>query len=204
MFSRLVVAVFCIAAAPAFAQSLTPEQLKALVDERVNQQNPFEELLNDPDPARSLAAMEIMLESGDRDLVRMALEFGMLSTNPTVKRTAVEAYFSTKPVLSLRFDGSVTENRNLQGTLQRLNGTYTPEKIGYVRMQVGEYNADNRCYMLQSGNACFLTVNADGVILQNEGWISGRVVIGDAGELAGSALLYNVSDPIPLTVKLLD
>lgn len=204
MFLRFFYVAALVAAVPLSAQTLTPEQLRAMVDERVATQNPFEELLNDPDPARSLAAMEIMLESGDSTLTRMALEFGLLSTNPTVRRTAVEAYLKSKPVLSLRFDTSVTESRNLQGTIQRMSGTLSPEKIAYVRMQVGEYNTDNKCYMLMSGADCFLTVNADGILLQNEGWVSGRVEIGEAGGLEGSALLWNVSESIPLTIQLLD
>lgn len=198
-------AALCLAAQTVHAQSLTPEQLEALVDERVAAQNPFEELLNDPDPARSLAAMEIMLESGDPDLVRMALEFGLLSTNPTVKRTAVEAFLKTRPVLSLRFDGSaIEEDRYFKTRMTGKDATLTTEGVGYWRMQVGEWNPDNRCYMLMSGKDCFVTVNSDGIILQNEGYMTGRLVIGDAGSLEGSATLYQVSTPVPVTVRLLD
>lgn len=44
-----------------------------MVDQQMSNLNPYQELLNNPDPARSLAAMKVMLESGDEALVRMAL-----------------------------------------------------------------------------------------------------------------------------------
>ena len=188
-----------------FAQTLTPEQLKALIDERVAGQNPFAEMLNDPDPARSLAAMEIMLESGDKKLMQMALEFGLLSTNPTVRRSAVEAFMSSKPVLSLAFDGTGLEDkRYFNQRMTGANATMTPEGIGYWRMQVGDYDAGRQCFMLVSGKDCFVTINSDGVLLQNEGYMTGRVVIGETGALTGSATVYQVGTPLPLTIKLLD
>jgi len=204
MISRLVVAALCFAAAPASAQSLTPEQLKALVDERVSAQNPFAELLNDPDPARSLAAMQIMLESGDRDLQRMALEFGLLSTNPTVKRTAVEAFLSTKPVLTIRFDGTGLEDSSFVRRMTGQDATLTTENIGFWRMQVGDWNAERGCYMLVTGADCFATVNSDGVILQSQRTMTARLVIGDTGSLEGSATLYQVDTPVPTSVRLID
>lgn len=98
--------------AGATAQSLTPEQLQAMIDQRVNQQNPYQTLLADPDPERSLAAMQIMLESGDKNLIRLGLQFGLLSPNPQVRRIAVEAYIATSPVLTLRLDGTNVKDRD--------------------------------------------------------------------------------------------
>lgn len=205
MVPRFIVAALCLAATPVASQSLTADQLKALVDERVSAQNPFAELLNDPDPARSLAAMEIMLESGDAPLVRMALEFGLLSTNPTVRRTAVEAFLTTKPVLSIRFDGSALDGERYYKTRMTGEGvTLTPEGIGYWRMKVGEYDAEKGCFLLASGSGCFVTVNSDGVILQNAGYMTGRLVINDTGGLEGSATLYQVDTPLPVSVRLID
>lgn len=187
-----------------FAQSLTPEQLKALIDERVAAQNPFAEMLNDPDPVRSMAAMEIMLESGDDHLIGIALEFGLLSTNPSVKRTAVEAYLASNPVLTVRIDGENVENRNYPSTISQQKGTLTPEGIGYVRVQVGDYDPAQKCYLSVVKKECLFTSNSDGIIMSNDGWMTGRLVIGEAGVLNGSANLYNVTGAMPISIKLLD
>lgn len=205
MVPRLAVVALCLAATPLTAQSLTPEELRALVDERVSQQNPFEELLNDPDPARSLAAMEIMLESGDSDLVRMALEFGLLSTDSTVKRTALESYLRSKPVLSFRFDGSEIESSWFDSQMKGSDATMTTERIGYWRMPVGEYDADKLCYKHTTHDTCFISVSPDGLLWQTtNSRVTGRFTIGDGGYLEGSTVLQNIDQPVPTTAQLLD
>lgn len=200
-----IVAALSIVGTAAHAQdTLTADQLRAMVDERIAAQNPFEELLNDPDSERSIAAMEIMLESGNPTLTRMALEFGLLSTNPTVRRIAVEAYMRSKPVLTLAFDGSSLEDtRYFQSRMSGNGAMMTPDKIGYWRMKVGDYDPAQGCFLMENGSSCFVTVNSDGVIVQSTTYMTGRLTIGDTGELSGSASLYQV-DPLPLTIKLLD
>lgn len=202
--SLLIAAIFCLPAL-ASAQSLTPEQIAAMVDEKVNAQNPYAELLNNQDPARSLAAMEIMLESGDPKLTRMALEFGLLSTNPSVKRTALESYLNSKPVLSFRFDGSETESTWFDSAMKGGNATMTPERIGYWNLQVGDFDDAQRCYAHAGRKECFITVTPDGVLWRtSNGRTTGRFDIGEGGVLEGSSLIYNVNTPVPTSAKLLD
>ena len=51
------------------AQSLSVEDLRAMVDKEMNKGNEYAELLNDPDPERAQTAMTLMLNSGDPALV---------------------------------------------------------------------------------------------------------------------------------------
>ncbi|MEN3165063.1 hypothetical protein WI697_23700 [Tistrella mobilis] len=198
-------AAMAMSAQTAGAQSLSPEQLRALVDKRVSALNPYQELLNDPDPARSLAAMQIMLESDDPELTRLALDFGLLSPNPSVKRTALESFLKTRPIFSIRLDGRAVKDDSYTVVIRdRWNGNVTPEKIGYWRIGVGEYSPDKRCYVNASaGNECFVTVNADGIFL-TASYLNARGTIGDDGTISGSAALGAVDDPVPFTIKLLE
>lgn len=193
--------------AAATAQSLSPEEIKAMIDQRVSALNPYQELLNDPDPARSLSAMQIMLESGDKDLTRMALEFGLLSPNPAVKRAAFESYLMSGPIISIRFDGSKVKDTDFDNRMRDdWNGNLTPERIGYWRIGVGEMLSDKKCHANTHRNftdSCFVTVNADGVFLTPHN-MSGRGVIDDNGVLAGFATLTYVDEPVPFTIQLLD
>lgn len=197
-------------AASATAQSITPDELEAMINERVNAQNPYQSFLADPDPQRSLAAMQIMLESGDDDLVRMALEFGLLSPNPTVRRIAVEAFMATGPILSIRFDGSATEDNDYVSFVRsRMSGTVDPDGVGFARATVGPLSGDGNCFVDTYRGACLVTVNSDGVFLSghlgaSSPWFSARMIVNDEGQLEGTASLYNVSDPIPVTIQLLD
>jgi hypothetical protein len=197
------------AAQAAGAQSLTPEQLQAMIDERVNAQNPYRAFLADPDPERSLAAMQIMLESGDPDLVRMALEFGLLSPNPTVRRIAVEAFMASGPVLSLRLDGTEVEDNNYTSFVRGpLAGTLDADGVGFARLDVREISEDGTCYT-DDRQRCLFTINSDGVFLSahlgyNDPRLNARMVVNDAGQLEGFATLYNVADPVPVTIELID
>lgn len=187
------------------AQSLSPDDIRSMVDQRISNLNPYQELLNDPDPARSLAAMQIMMESDDPELVRMAMEYGILSPNPTVKRTAFESFLETGPVFSIRFDGTDAKDEDFPGQIRRYwSGTAMPDKTGYWRIAVGEYLSDRQCYAnTYNTNDCFLTVNSDGVFFTPQR-MNGRAIIGDDGRLVGIANIENVGDPVPFTVQLID
>jgi hypothetical protein len=197
--------------AGATAQSLTPEQLQAMIDQELSQENPYKAFLSDPDPERSLAAMRIMLSSGDKELVAMALEFGLLSPNPQVQRIAVEAYMATNPVLTLRIDGAKTKSRDYPGLIRdRLNGTLGPDNIGFVRLDVGQLSQDGTCYVQSDLDSCLFTINSDGIFLRvfsrsyGRHVVTARMIVNDAGMLEGVASMFNVDESLPISIQLLD
>ncbi|HRO15753.1 MAG TPA: hypothetical protein PLL33_12055 [Paracoccus sp. (in: a-proteobacteria)] len=199
----LPLALVLLLAAPAGAQNLSVEEIGKLIDERVNALNPYQAILNDPDPERALAGMEIMLQQGDATLRRMALEFGLLSPNPTVRRTALEGFLASGPALSIRFDGTGIEDKGFGTWIPNLwNGTVDSENIGYWRIQVSGQDEETKCYLDQNGK-CFITVNSDGVFFTPDR-MNGRADITPEGTLAGSANLYGITPPVPFSVQLLD
>ncbi|WP_240989123.1 hypothetical protein [Salipiger mangrovisoli] len=176
-----------------------------MIDKRMSDLNPYQELLSDPDPARSLAAMEIMLESGDENLKRMALEYGLLSPISTVKRIAFETFLKTKPIFSIRFDGANIESAQYVTRMRDWNGTLDADGIGYWRIPVGEYHEKNRCFGEASyrPNDCFVTVNSDGIFLTPYG-MNARATISDTGSVTGVASLNNVTEPVAFTIRIID
>ncbi|TNF57474.1 MAG: hypothetical protein EP307_13955 [Rhodobacteraceae bacterium] len=204
----ILAAAMACAAAGAGAQSLTPEQLKAMIDQRVAAQNPYQELLNDPDPARSMAAMEIMMESGDAVLFRMALEFGVTAANPTVRRRAVEAFMSSGPVLTARFDGTNSKGDDFVKRIRQFGGNIGPDGIAFIRFDIGQYEATKQCYLWEGSDNCAVSVNADGVFLSGNfggyNTVSARLALNESGELVGSSALGSVQDAIPTTIRIID
>lgn len=200
-----LVLAFSVSVVTATAQTLTPEQIEAMVNERVDAQNPYQALLNDPDPERSLAAMRIMLESGDAELARMALEFGLLSPNPTVRRTAVEAFLTTQPVLSLRFQGDLEWSNYATIVHRNYSGTTTPDGVGFWRMPVGPYSPKGRCFLRTNAReeTCLVTVNADGVFI-SASELTARLEVDEVGQLAGFGTLNAVSETPAISIRLLD
>ena len=203
MLRIVFVAAACFAASFSNAQTLTPEEIAAMVDEKLNAQNPYEELLNNPDEERAVTAMEIMLASGDPTLVKMGLEFGLLSARPGVRKRALEAFFNGKPGLTVRLDGSVTEDRDFRNMMRADNATRAPENVGFWRLKVGEYDPLQKCYVHEGSTTCFLAVTLDGVVTNGRSW-GGMVQLDEAGALVGSAQLSGIDEAIPISIRLLD
>jgi hypothetical protein len=196
-------------AAGATAQSLTPEHLQAMIDQELSQENPYKAILADPDPERSLAAMRIMLRSGDKELVALALEFGLLSPNPQVQRIAVEAYLATQPTLTLRIDGTRAQGNKLADLVRYLDGTFDIEKMGFLRIDVGALSDDRTCYVDKASNSqCIVTVNSDGIFLTLYRWgnsqINSRMQLNDSGGLEGMAQLRGIDELVPISFRLLN
>jgi tetratricopeptide (TPR) repeat protein len=76
-----------------FSQGLSADDLSLMIDQRVAITNPYEALLNDPDPMRSAAAFEIMIASQDDTLARLAIEFGLESGRPETRQLAAAAAY---------------------------------------------------------------------------------------------------------------
>jgi len=201
-----------VLAGSASTQSLTPEELQGLIDERLNTPNPYEALLTDPDPERSLAAMEIMLESGDPDLTSMALEFGLLSPNPAVRRIAVEGYFLTQPTLAVTLDGSQASSEDaFYRLVDRFDGTIDANGVAYMRFGVGPLSEDGSCFVEPNGSSCGIFINNSGTFLtvyvgSSGPFVNTRLTLNDAGQLVGLATI-SVSPhrgTVPLVIPVLN
>ncbi|MDF2142929.1 hypothetical protein [Paenirhodobacter sp. CAU 1674] len=190
-------AVCVVGAAPVVAQSLTPDEIRAKVEEKTNVTNGYQVLLNDPDPARSMAAMEVMLESGDAKLQRMALEFGLYSPNPQVRYTALKAYFDGEPVLSIGIDGGKIKNQDQFGDLIReIGGTINGQGDGFSTMKVGEIDAAQSCYLWPNSSSCFIRLSETGVAISLwREWAP--LQLDDQGNLVGT---LDITGPAPITI----
>lgn len=193
-----------LCASSVFAQSLSPEDIERMLDEEAEVANPYAVLLNNPDPSRSLGAMRIMMESGDPQLVDLALEFGLLSSDAAVRRQAVEHYVATGPYLSLVFDASNVEDNDVFSTVRsQLGGNFDADNLGYSTFKVGPYDPKQECYIHDGQDYCAVRFNASGIFIQGR-TVNAKVNITETGQLVGQAELSRVDDLVPLTVNLLD
>jgi hypothetical protein len=184
------------------AQTMTPAEISAIIDQKVSSQNEYQALLNDPDPARSLAAMEIMMGSGDTELERLALEYGLYSPNPVVQRTAIDAFFATQPILNVYYDaGKSNSDWRFYKTLTEAGGSILQDGTGFSTADVGVYDETKKCYMRQSGEKCRARVSDTGVsFLFWNNWFN--TTLNDQGELVGAGAfpdIISVAAVIPIT-----
>ena len=198
--TRFFLALF-LAAQPvaAAAQSLSADDIRAMVDQRVASLDPYRALLEDPDETRAMAAMDIMMESGDADLRRMALEYGLYSPSPIVQRMALDAFFSSMPVLNVRSTMAAGGNESdFHGLHRDYNGSVSSDGTGFFPLAVGARDETNRCFVDQRSR-CLVRISETGVSISLWGdwW---QLVIDGQGNLIGSgserSVRMNVSIPI--------
>ena len=195
---------------------MTPEELKSLVDARSSNLSGFQELLDDPDPRRSLAAVEGMLASGDSDLERMALRFALTNPDPTIRAAALEHHFSKLPALAVSFDASNVKDDEMENfikVLKLLGGSMGPDKIGSFSYQPAAYDEDDGCFPRASKTsvcamrlgAGFVSLSFDGGINMAERWVNFQA--DETGTLRGGVNFDfggNPAGSVPLTIRLLD
>jgi len=193
----LAAAAIVLVSSAVFAQSISVADLRAQIDARVGGLNEYQELLNDPDPARSVAAMEIMMGSGDPALVKMAKDYGIFSPSPAVRKAALDGYFSSGPVLEMRFDASTMDDFGyITRVLGPIDGSVAGNGVGFVSVKLGDWIDNKSCYsapvydrlFLEDG--CFLRNSENGVSLYlwNVWWF---LVLDDEGALVGSGNAFS-------------
>ncbi|MEO9629757.1 MAG: hypothetical protein ABJG14_04895 [Sulfitobacter sp.] len=147
--SQLIIASAIMSYATFASAQMTPEDLKALVDSRSGNLSGFQELLDDPNPRRSLAAVEGMLTSGDSNLERMALTFALTNPDTAIRATALEHHFAKLPPVAISFDAtklSDDEMKVLIKVLKSLGGSIGPDKLGSFNFQPAAYDEQLGCY----------------------------------------------------------
>ena len=194
---------------------ITPEDLKKQIDARSGSLNGFQELLDDPDPRRSLAAVEGMLASGDSNLERMALEFALTNPDATIRATALAFHLSKLPAIAVEFDASTIADDQaeyLATILKMLGGSIGPDKKGSFSFQAGPYSDDLGCYPKRgSERNCAMRLGAGSLSLFfSGGQVEGRwanLYADETGVLKGGVSLDYHSKgtlSLPLTVRLLN
>ncbi|NOR63726.1 MAG: hypothetical protein GQ535_14690 [Rhodobacteraceae bacterium] len=197
-------------ASPISAQSVSLEDLQRQIAAELAQSNQYAELLNNPDPAHSLAAMKVMLRSGDPILVDLAMNYGLYSPNPAVRRAALDGYFASEPVLEMEFDASELRfATSLAQILGMLGGSVSADRIGFASVKLGGWDDKNSCYAAQVSeelfldDGCFLRNSENGVslFLWRRWW---HLELNDQGALSGSGntRISNVRDVDGLPIRL--
>lgn len=211
----IISTAMCLLGTVAFAQ-MTPADLKAQVDARSGNLSGFQELLDDPDPRRSLAAVEGMLASGDSNLERMALVFGLTNPDAAIRTTALDHHFAKLPAISVNFNAAdVPEEQmdNFAKIVKGLDGSMGPDKKGSFSFQPAAFDEAKGCYPhATSSRVCAMRLGTGFVDLyfnvdndltgrwvsfraDGTGILSGGVNFDYRGEAAGT---------VPLTISLLN
>lgn len=182
------------------AQAQTAAELLQTLDAQMGETGQLRDLLSHPDPERSRGAMKLMAESGNPDLMRMAIDAGLSSADPVAQRIALEGYLQSKPVLQVSVDGSSLEDtKNLKSDMGQVNGTVSSSQIGYFTVKVGDFDDKKSCWRWADGKACLIRLTDAGAsILLFKKWAALRV--GENRALRGEHSLHYTGVPLPISI----
>lgn len=174
------------------AQSLSPDDIARMLNSEKPVENPYADLLNDPDPKRGVGAMRIMMESGDKNLVDLALEYGLLSANPDVQIAALDAYIRTQPRMLVTIDARSGVTGGLARFSNYHDGIFTDDEKIFFRWKLGSYNADEECVLNSNYNHCAFLINKYGIFVDAKVG-SGTTMVGQVTISANGDLVGNIS-----------
>lgn len=206
---HLIISVSCLLVKITITpvSALTPEELLSGIDAATSQADPFRKALNDPDPARSRAAVELMLASGDVKLLRMAADFAIRSPDPILQRLGVEAILSTRVPITSVVDGSSSEEIQKFADVfnRRQEGAVEPSGIGYTLVRVGDFNTKGGCFfgVGSRDDKCTVQVNADGIVI-TDNYLEGRFGYGEDGVMAGAVRLTEWNIPLAAFLRIIE
>ena len=160
-------------------------------------------MLSSDDPKRAEATFKVMLESGDPEMRRIALENGIHSTNPVVRSMAVRAFLESEPVLELRIDGGATKREELQKVLDYYLKVLLDEKMQAVWIgTLGKGESDGTCYPASGGpGGCMLRVVGGTMQLRSTDGRWSELTLTDTGALQTVVQLRDVG-AVTLTIPI--
>jgi len=181
------------------SQTLSAADLKAQVDAAMGGLNEYQVLLNDPDPARSMKAMQIMMASGEPELVRMAREFGLFSPNVQVQRAALEAFFNSSPVLELNIKSAGLDITNFGSTIRGSGGTVFDDGSAFLSLKVGDFDKEQACYLNVGYGSCLIRFTETALSINTWGGWS-PISLNERGNLEGLINIQNADFGVPTII----
>ncbi|MGH1446999.1 MAG: hypothetical protein ACRBBO_13245 [Cognatishimia sp.] len=200
-------AALSLLAGAASTQSLSVADLQAQIDAELDKGNEYAVLLNDPDPARALKAMELMLESGDDVLVEVALDYGIFSPDKNVRNLAIKSFLDTSPRLEIQFDGKKADRTDLEKVMSGWYGL-SPNEDGFASttLDIEGYDNDGNCYFMNhriANSGCLLRIVGEALQYRSSDQKWYEMEFLDTGSLTTTSIQnYNANAEVKVTIPL--
>ncbi|WP_335948930.1 hypothetical protein [Salipiger bermudensis] len=198
-----LVTALAFVAPPALAQQLSLEELRAKVDQEMSKDDEIIAMLSSEDPARSQATMRVMLDSGDPEMTRIALENGIHSTDAVVRTLAVKGFLASEPLIEMHIDASDEDQNELSYVLGDLQVAANADQQAVWIGQLEEGAADGTCYPAERwpGDCLFRAVGGTLQIFgTDKRWHD--LYLTDAGSLQSSMVLSRANTAIRVTATI--
>lgn len=181
-----IAALFVTGSAPSFAQSSLADIEKKL-SEKTSELDRVDELLSSENRNKRIAAMELLILSGNPVFANRAKEIGLFSADPEMRSKALQAVFNSGGPfrLVLELNGDLESNRMGQWLSQR--GSWDSEaKFGNYTFTVDPFDKKKNCWRFKGYSSCAIYLTGDTISLQDWSSASGSLTLGREGRLEGT------------------
>jgi hypothetical protein len=207
-FVTAAFACLMLAASDGSAQ-VSLDEIEEAVGGRLGDYERVEQLLGHPDRNRAMAAMELLLASGDPTYVRMAREFGLYSSDPNVRQLALRAVLDAGGAFRLVIDPPSENSTDTRRAASAFGGSVSDEGRVSIPFQVksGGFNQTESCWSDMRGSC---TLRATGSTVHLTSWrqsnvtLTGEFSLDDSGTLVGHILANSQGNPVRAAIPMLD
>lgn len=195
-----------VLATPAAAQTSLAD-IKAKLAGKTSELAEVDAMLAAPDKNSRVAAMELLLASGNPVFVQRAKEVGLFSSDPEMQSAALRAIFDAGGPFRVLLDLTTAkeDQTGARTWLSNYQGAWDSDgKVGSYTFSTRPYSEGKKCWQFLSGSNCAFTITGTSVSLGDWSNVAGTLTLDSAGSLTGSfRVTYDRKYvPIPATIPL--
>lgn len=199
-FRMILIAASVSFSSAAAAQSISVEDLQKQIDAELTKGSEYISLLNQPDTKRALAAMKVMMASGDPELVQIAADYGLYSANPAVRAEALRGYFATNPRVDFFLSRKGSKGDFNKAMEELFQAEANADGTVATAVTIGEYQPENDCYLNQRKD-CWLQIRPEAIRFKlHRVW--NELSFTDDASLVGSVNAGWGATEVPLRIQL--
>lgn len=207
-FLRLVGAfLLCLTTTPSFAQ-LSLEEIEASVGDMSDEMARVDALLAEPDQNKRLAAMEMLIKSGNPLYEQRARETGLFSSDKEMQRVALKAILDAGGPFRVEVpvQGLNEEATRVRHWVTRTNNgsLFEGDTKGQFLVYTSAYDEETRCWAFEgNSNKCAFVQSGDHYILRDWSDFEGTIRLSTDGVMIGEGA-FGGSDTITFQINLVE
>ncbi|BCH15557.1 hypothetical protein [Mesorhizobium sp. L-2-11] len=188
MFIRALfaAAIFAIGSQPAFSQDSLSD-IKEKLAGKTSELEEVDQLLAHADKNHRIAAMELLLRSGNPIFVKRAKETGLFSSDPEMQQAALNAVFDSGGPFRLVLDlsGKDDEEHLVKAWSNQL--IWNPEtSLAEFVFRTAPFDAKAQCWKFPENNTCAIYLSGTTASIRDWYNASGSFQLGGDGRLSGT------------------
>lgn len=202
LFASIVAAA--LLATPAAAQTSLAD-IKAKLAGKTSELAEVDAMLAAPDKNARIAAMELLLASGNPVFVQRAKEVGLFSSDLEMQAAALKAIFDGGGPFRLLIDITTgkEDQTGIRGWLGNGRGTWDAEgKIGLYTFATQPYDEEAKCWKFLRSSDCAIVLSGTTISLADWSYASGNATLNSEGVLEGAFRVTNSSSYIPMPARI--